>query len=263
MKYDVDTGKGSPLPLEHVKNPTISEDRQWFSYLEWPPGTTGAAASVPGIAKVSDLTQHHALPGTGPGTDCETSNRATWSPDGQRLAMVCPAQPGVPAHLLVMDRDGENRVDAADDVCCGLTWIDDHTIVVGRKTSSGSELGEVSADGDGQWEPEVSGGGFFHDPDWSDGGLVYVHSEHSPNQSGEIQVASSLSAADVENATVWSSSGDFPAWDPSGTRLAYLKTDSRTRKDAVYQLYIAAGPYRGVLAEIEPGALGAPAWGSR
>jgi hypothetical protein len=166
-------------------------------------------------------------------------------------------------------REGKLRmVVKSGSVCCGLTWVDDDTVVVGQKTENplGSRLVAVNADGRGHEQPVVSGDGYFHDPDWSEqGGLLFVHSTDTAASAGEVRATGSLPMTQLADTTLWARAGDFPAWDPSGTQVAYLHTDSSTRKQARYDLFIATDPDSGAPAEDLPGdaVLGPPAWGSR
>jgi hypothetical protein len=262
--YNVDSGEVSTEPVEQALAPSISSDRQWLTYLE-PTGGNPLAPSIPHVAK-ADFSFDKAVPGVQPGSTCPSTLRATWSPDGNQLAMIC--KDGPKALGVAVISTGEDRVHyvtKASWVCCGLTWVDNDTVVVGRNTAHDTELVELSISA-GTVERTVVPGGHAHNPDWSDqGGLVYVSSAESASQPGQIMVAPPpLGSTDARAWTKPGTLAEFPAWDPSGHTLAYLVTHTTSRAEAAYRMFTATAADEGTpVPNLPTGNIGPPAWGSR
>ena len=144
-----------------------------------------------------------------------------WSPDGSKLACAF-ATAEFQADPIVMDADGENRVNLVEHVGASnkFSWSPDSTRLVLAGGLRSPQLFVVEADGTGAQqlleEPIVA-----YDPQWSpDGSQIAFTSE-----AGDIYVVDANGDNPRNLSAASDTPGAAPRWSPDGTRLVYYGLD--------------------------------------
>jgi Caspase domain len=254
--FDVETGQTRVILRDPAAEfPTISEDRQWMAYLVSRGETVGG---IPRLARV-DGSDDARLLGTDATADCPYTTRPAFSPDGGLLAAMCVDEGGEHFGLAIIDRDGNLvRLVRQPDFVGAPTWTGDGRIVVMREVEEdgATALWVMSADGEEQ-EPVTDGlDGSDSHPDWSDHGLLFLREQDG---SSDAVYMDTVEARGVNRITD-SGRAQSPAWGP-GDEPAVVWLEPVAQGDAKTLWGETIGDASPI--ELNTGAYGPPAWGSR
>jgi Tol biopolymer transport system component len=80
--------------------------------------------------------------------DAYEHSHPAWSPDGRRLALVRASRESIDVKLLTVSAAGGEAVEVAVDFDpeTGAAWLDDHTLVFGRRSGRGATLWKLGLD---------------------------------------------------------------------------------------------------------------------
>jgi hypothetical protein len=197
---------------------------------------------------------------------CAHSNRPAWSPEDDRLAIVClDGAEADQRSLRIATLDGtigEPLVESSGLVA-GPTWADDHTIYYADSSESSSfdALWALPDDGNGQARQvaECEGGAWLINPDWGSPGVLFTcgSTRTAPGQLELLRPDGSVVLLGDE-PVAWAT------WSAEDTAIAALGgEDGRT-------LVTASFNENGDHAEVGAfhafdisGVIGEPAWGTR
>ena len=129
VAFDTDTGQTRPIVSDPEAGlPTISVDRQWMTYMT----DVEVWGGVPRLARV-DGSDDARLLDAEVSEACPYTTRPAFSPDGERLAVMCVSASGETRGLATIDRDGR-LIDLVRQVQFrgAPTWTDDDRIIVMR-----------------------------------------------------------------------------------------------------------------------------------
>jgi hypothetical protein len=254
--FDAESGNTRAIVHDPAADfPTISEDRQWMVYLVTRGKTLGG---VPRLARV-DGSDDARLLDTEASEDCPFTTRPAFSLDGGLLAAMCVDANGRHFGLAIIDRDGALvRLVRQDDFRGAPTWTGDGRIVVMRDVEGNdtTTLWAVSADGEEQ-EPVTDGlDGSDSHPDWSNHGLLFLRDRDGSSNAVYLD---SVDSRGVSPVTV-NGRAQSPTWGPGDEpAVVWLEPATEGAGKTLWGKELGdASPI-----ELNTGAYGAPAWGSR
>lgn len=192
--------------------------------------------------------------------DCPFTERPAFSHDDGLLAAVCVDANGDRIGLGIIDRDGLLvRLVRQHDLRGGPTWTADGRIIVMRDVEGDgtTTLWAFSADGEEQ-EPITDGlDGSDSHPDWSDHGLLFLRDRDG---SSNVVYQEDIDRRRVSSITV-SGRALSPTWAPDDEpTVVWLEPAAEGDGKTLWleTLSDTADPI-----ELDTGAYGPPAWGSR
>lgn len=173
-----------------------------------------------------------------------------WSPDGSQIAFARWDSTGGATHLYVIDASGGASVLACE---LGLTttwpaWSPDGKHIALSRSLDGITYDAVlvvTPPGDAVWGV-LGGRGDYRNPTWSPDGK-WIAFDLSFNHASEIGVVASTGG----RPEFIISDGEFPAWSPDSTRIAFRR----------WNIWVASssGENQRQLTDF-PGGAGSPCW---
>ena len=252
VAFDTDTAQTRPIITDRAPfRPTISEDRQWMTYLTDPQPGGGA---VPRLARV-DGTEDALLLDAEASEACPYTTRPAFNPDGGRLSLLCLGAGGEVLGLATIDRSGTLiNLIRQGDFDGAPTWTGDGRIIMTRVAGETSTLWAMSPDGGEQDQITDGLNGSDSHPDWSERGLLFLR-----DQDGSTDVY--YLENDESDAIALTDSGDAdgPTWAPGDEEaLVWLQPAGDDGKTLWFASRTDPSPI-----ELNTADYGAPAWGSR
>lgn len=275
--YAVDPGTGQWTPLTFGPDdylPAISPDRTRIDYL--------VGARAPRVVwelhlawPCQDTCGTFRRPFSKSGA-CAHALRPGWSPDGDKLAIVCTGPDAVTDGLFVTDAvgGGAQPADESTDFLGSPTWTDeDHFVYLRTSTpttiwqyddsapdSPPEALSVTPADGS-----TLPDGAVISHLDWSDDQRRLLFLVHTPDPAtGDTdEVFGALWTANADGSDAAPVGGDpvaHPVWAPTGDQVAAVATVPGG--EALVTLSIA-NPDPQVVPNAPKGRIGIPVWGSR
>jgi Tol biopolymer transport system component len=262
---DVDGGGVRTLVDDPVaKLPTVSPGRDMVSFMRPESGL-----QVAYLAR-SDGSQQRPLLDEASSARCPSASRPAWSPDGDRLAIVCLSAGGDSTGLWTLDLGDfsaslRTELVPSDRLDGAPTWGGDGRIYYGVKAAGDgdaqvTELWSVAADGSGGPErlPLDPAYSYTH-PDWSESGLLYLRKPHGDGDRGDVVVRTG------DGQSLETAAGDVgsPTWGADPPQAAALGPSSADPELMALVTFDADDPTAGVREVPLQGSAGIPAWGSR
>jgi hypothetical protein len=261
-------GDGSTTALldePSARKPSINGARDSIAYLrdDGDYGVPYVATDLTGDGFASD---HRLFPSE---TDvCAHSNRPSWSPEGDRLAIVCVDGPDLDRKSLrVATLDGElgPPLEESSGLRAGPSWADDGTIYYADSSESsrfdalwalpdgGAGDAEQVAECDGTW---------LSNPDWGPPGVLFTCGD-TRTGAGQLE----LMLPDRTVVPLGDEPVAWATWSTDHRAIAALVGDDLDDRRLVTAPFTDDGDGEPQVGTFEPydldGTLGEPAWGSR
>ncbi len=241
--------------------PTVSPDRETVAYLSNEPGV----GLVPYLAPSNGLGTRPLLDEESRGR-CPTTSRPSWSPDGDRLALVCTdGDRSTGLWTLEMGSSSASLVTElvhADDLEGAPSWGGDGQVYYGAADDDGdrNEIWSVPADGPGQPVRLMSDPAYsFSHPDWSQSGLLLLRTPAGRDTHGEVVVRTD----DGELHPTGIGDAESPTWGPDPPNAVAQRPSADDQSRLALWTFDTSQPRASLQQVPLDGTPGVPAWGSR
>jgi Tol biopolymer transport system component len=243
------TGLGSPYA---DTGPEFSPDGQQIAFTRGGGGLPNSEVFVMGASGESP----HALTNSPTG-----AADPTWSPDGKRIAFIGIGPNTIP-DIWVMNADGSHAKQITNDAASEseLAWSPrgDRLAFVGVPAGGGDrDIYTINPDGTGRIDLTNDPTSFDLNPDYSpDGSQIVYSGPHHPKGSvgGDLWImgADGSGPHPLEHESNGYSDGDFPAWSPDGTTIAFAANNGSGYYH-VWSIPVGGGENSPLVANAIPG----------
>jgi hypothetical protein len=242
-----------------ARKPTVNRARDAVAYLR-EDAVWGVPYVATGLTEAGFGSDDRLFPED---TDvCEHSNRPSWSPDGDRLAIICVDGPELDQRSLrVTTLDGElgPALVESPGLAGGPSWADDGTIYYADASADSGFDALWALPDDGNGDPTQLAecdGAWLANPDWGTPGVLFTCGD---TKTGPGQLR--LLRPDGSVVELGDTDAAWATWSPDYTAVAGLVDG--TLATAPYS-EDGGTPHLGAFEYFDvSGTIGEPAWGSR